>query len=182
MILVGNTETLIDWNNVILDIINKSGTSLRYNEQSFDKTIPAFADMDAVWQKAGYQYNDPSIEWINYFPGSDFNQEVVDVFKQLVMAEPWMVWISRIRPGKMAPWHYDAHSKLDELLSLGTPVRYTCYIQEPSPGHVSIVGDSAVYRPSKGSIYKWPNYNAWHCGLNGGLTDKYMFNYWGYYN
>lgn len=182
MKLIGNTQNLIDWNTVILSIKNRTGTTLTYNEQSFDKTISAFAKMDRVWQDAGYQYNDPSIEWTNFFPEVDFDQEVVNTFSQITQATPWMVWISRIRPGKMAPWHYDAHSKLDELLKLGNPVRYTCYIQEPHSGHISIVNDSAVYCPVKGSIYKWPSYDAWHCGMNGGLTDKYMFNYWGYYN
>ena len=179
MNIIGHT-TDIDWDVVISQIKDRPGTPLRYNKQSFNKDIPAFAKMDKVWQDAGYQYDDPSIEWINYFPGTDFAESVVTIFRDIVNVQPWMVWISRIRPGKMAPWHFDAHSKLDELTTLGTPVRFTCYIQDPHHGHVSVVNDTAIYRPTKGSIYQWPSYDAWHCGINAGLTDKYMFNYWGY--
>ena len=102
-----------------------------------------------------------------------------DEFKNIVGAEPFMVWISRIKPGRMAPWHFDAHSRIHELEGKNI-VRYTCYIQKPSAGHVSIVGDHCLYKPKQGSIYLWDSYDDYHCGLNGGLRDKYMFNYWGY--
>lgn len=180
MRLIGNTTNQIDWDSVIKNLKSYDGNTLQYNSNSFNPSVPGFAEMDRVWQEAGYKYNDASIEWINYFPGSDFDESIVSVFSSIVNASPWMVWISRIRPGKMAPWHFDAHSNINEVLKLGTPVRFTCYIQDPHDGHVSIVADAAVYRPSKGSIYQWPSYDAWHCGLNGGLVDKYMFNFWGY--
>jgi len=174
-----NTLHLIDWDAVVDQCKDNPGNTLRYNKESFSDTT-VFGTLDATWQAAGYQYNDSTIEWTNYFPGKDFDNEVVNIFSGIVNAKPWMVWISKIRPGKMAPWHYDAHTKLNELLKLGTPVRYTCYIQDPHPGHVSIVGDQSVYLPAKGSIFKWSSYDAWHCGMNGGLADKYMFNFWGY--
>jgi hypothetical protein len=180
MKLIAQTENQIDWDTVIRQCSLRPGVVLHYNNKSFDDTDPAFAKMNTIWQQAGYVYDDPAIEWINYFPGTDFAESVVPIFRDIVNAQPWMVWVSRIRPGKMAPWHFDAHSKIKEILTLGTPVRYTCYIQEPSNGHVSIVGNKAIYRPTKGSVYQWENYNDWHCGMNGGVTDKYMFNYWGY--
>lgn len=180
MKLISHTGDSIDWDLVIAQINQKPGTALRYNRETFDAELEGFGEMNRVWQLAGYTYNDPSIEWINYFPGSDFDNTVVEQFENIVEAKPWMVWISKIRPGKMAPWHFDAHSRLNELLKLGQPVRYTCYIQEPHDGHISIVGQQAVYRPSKGSVYKWTNYSDWHAGMNGGLVDKFMFNYWGY--
>ena len=180
MKLITNTGALIDWDSIVESLSNQNGHILHYNTESFPNTSD-FNGLDAAWQKAGYRYNDASIEGINYFPKEHFDQSVVDTFQSIVDAEPWMVWISRIRPGKMAPWHFDAHSKISELLALNRPiVRYTCYIQPPSNGHVSIVGTTALYRPEQGSIYEWPSYDAWHCGMNGGLNDKYMFNYWGY--
>lgn len=178
MNFINTTDSLIDWDSVVEQCKHATGNTLRYNKVCFPNTGD-FKHLDKLWQEAGYFYDDPSIEWTNYFPG-DFDKDVVDKFKGIVNAEPWMVWISKISPGQMAPWHFDAHQKINELKTLGTPVRFTCYIQEPQDGHISIVGDSAVYRPAKGSIYQWPSYDAWHCGMNGGLTDKYMFNYWGY--
>lgn len=180
MKLIGNTDSFINWDEVIESIKARPGNALNYNDKSFDRRIDDFAKMDSIWQTAGYKYNDDAIEWINYFPVADFDNSIVETFEKLVRVKPWMVWISRIRPGRMAPWHIDVHSKIDELKSLGTPFRFTCYIQDPSPGHASIVEDTCVYMPKKGSIYQWPSYDAWHCGMNGGLTDKYMFNYWGY--
>lgn len=176
---ISNTVNLINWDDVIDLIKDKPGVTLKYNEQTFNRSLPGFDKLDNEWQEAGYKYEDDSIEWTNYFPGSDFPQEVVDTFKTIVDVEPWMVWISRIRPGRMAPWHFDAHSRIHELDGK-TVVRYTCYIQKPTFGHVSIVGDSCIYRPLQGSIYQWPSHDAYHCGMNGGYTDKYMFNYWGF--
>ena len=179
MKLIGNTGNQIDWDSVIEQCIASQGNSLFYNKESFPATDD-FTELDAIWQNAGYKYNDPSVTWTNYFPERNFNKNIIDVFESIVNAKPWMVWISKISVGQMAPWHFDAHSKIHELKDLGNPVRFTCYIQEPHSGHVSIVHDTAVYRPAKGSIYQWPSPDAWHCGMNGGLADKYMFNYWGY--
>jgi hypothetical protein len=174
MEFIGNCATQIDWDLELSRLDN--GITLLYNEESFDKSLPQFAEMDRVWQDAGYQYNDTSIEWTNYFPDSD----LVSTFSEIVQATPWMVWFSKIRPGKMAPWHVDAHSKINELLALGEPVRYTCYVQEPHHAHISVVEDHCVHLPNKGDIYKWPSYESWHCGVNAGLSNKFMFNYWGY--
>jgi hypothetical protein len=176
MKLIGHTLNLIDWDSVIAKC--KNGTPLLYTEQAVPNN-EHFQQLDAIWQKAGYKYGDTTIEWINYFP-DQFGKEVETIFAGIVNATPWMVWISCIRPGKMAPWHFDAHTNLAELNKLGKGIRYTCYIQEPHDGHISIVGNEAVYKPAKGSIYEWPNHDAWHCGMNGGLENKYMFNFWGY--
>jgi hypothetical protein len=174
MKFITNTAKIIDWDYEISILSN--GTTLTYNEKSFNKNLPQFAELDRLWVEAGYRHNCDSIEWTNYFP----RQELIDCFSKIVETNPWMVWFSKIRPGKMAPWHVDAHSRIEEILSLGTPVRYTCYVQDPHVGHVSIVEGHCIYKPNKGDIYQWPSYDSWHCGLNGGLADKYMFNFWGY--
>lgn len=178
MKLIGNTSLIIDWDAVIDKCKKANGTTMWYNHRCFPDTED-FRQLDKLWQEAGYLYKDHAVEWTNFFK-EDFGEDVVNKFKDIVNVEPLMVWISKIRPGKMAPWHYDAHQNINEFKKKGELVRYTCYIQEPQHGHISIVGESAVYRPAKGNIYQWPSYDAWHCGMNGGLTDKYMFNYWGY--
>jgi len=177
MNLITNTGNLINWDIVVDKCKSSNGTTMQYNYNCFPDT-PEFAALDQMWQQAGYTYNNPSIEWTNYFK-EDFGEDVVDAFQKIVQAKPLMVWISKIRPGRMAPWHYDAHQNIDEFKKHGNLVRYTCYIQEPQHGHISIVGESSVYRPARGSVYQWLTYDDWHCGMNGGLTDKYMFNYWG---
>jgi hypothetical protein len=176
---ISNCGNFIDWDSVLLELKDKPGITLRYNEQTFNKNLKGFDQLAREWEQAGYVYNDSAIEWVNYFPGSDFSNNVVEQFGSIVNAKPWMIWISKIRPGRMAPWHFDAHSKIDELVGKDV-VRYTCYIQKPTFGHVSIVEDVCVYRPNQGDIYQWPSYDSYHCGMNGGYTDKYMFNFWGY--
>ena len=141
---ISNCSDLIDWDSVLEEISDKPGRVLHFNEQTFNFTLPGFDKMLKEWETAGYKYNDPSIEWINYFPGSEFSMDVQYKFNEIVQAEPFMVWISRIKPGRMAPWHFDAHSRIHELEGKNI-VRYTCYIQKPTFGHVSIVGDSCIY-------------------------------------
>jgi hypothetical protein len=179
MKLIGNTESKIDWNKIINQCLVKPGQTLNYNRGCFPNTDD-FDKMDAMMQQAGYQYGTDAVEWINYFPNDNFDQEVVDTFSNIVSASPWMVWISRIRPGKMTPWHWDAHQSISEFKKLPNPVRYTCYIQSPHDGHISIVDESVIYKPAQGSIYQWPTCYSWHAGLNCGYADKYMFNFWGY--
>mgnify|MGYP006281272783 CR=1 FL=1 len=173
---IGNCSNEIDWDSAISKCLN--GYTIRYNLDCFPNT-EGFNELDRLWQEAGYQYDDPAIEWTNYF-ADEFGQEVVDKFAKIVDAKPWMVWISRIKPARMAPLHKDAHSKIKELLELGEPVRYCCYIQDGCDGHASIVENVAIYKAKKGDIYQWPHYNAWHAGGNCGLHDKFMFNFWGY--
>ena len=69
---ISNTVNLIEWDDVINEIEDKPGTTLRYNEQTFNRELKGFDQLDSEWQTAGYKYNDPAREWINYFPHSDF--------------------------------------------------------------------------------------------------------------
>jgi hypothetical protein len=173
---IGNCSDKIDWNLAISKCLQ--GHTIKYDTNSFPD-MNSFKELDTLWQAAGYRHGDPAIEWINYF-SDEFGQDVVDQFADIVNSKPWMVWISRIKPARMAPLHTDAHSKIDELLALGNPVRFSCYIQDGNAGHASIVGNVAIYKATKGDIYEWPSYDAWHAGGNCGLQDKFMFNFWGY--
>lgn len=176
---IGNTENLIDWDTVINQCLEKEGQTLIYDRGQFPNTED-FDKMDQMMQDAGYNYGTDAIEWINYFPGEHFDQSVTDTFAEIVGTKPWMVWVSRIRPGKMTPWHWDAHQAIKDFKELPNPARYTCYIQNPQDGHISIVDKTVIFRPDKGSIYQWPTCYSWHAGLNCGFTDKFMFNFWGW--
>lgn len=176
MRLIGNTGNKIDWDSVVASLENITAEPNSFKHYLND---PAFQNLKKLWSQGPYIDGDV-VEWENFYPEDHFDTNIVSVFSEIVNAKPWMVWISRIPPGKMAPWHYDASSKLDRLLELGKPVRFTCYITNPSDGHISVVNNTALHRPDKGSIYKWINYQDWHCGVNAGFVNKYQFNYWGY--
>jgi len=178
---IDNCSHLINWNSIIESVRNLEGTRVTYTKEFFNVNLPGFKELDEIWQNAGFQYGEPSIEWINYFP-DQFGNNIVEEFSNFINVKPWMVWISRINVGRMAPLHKDAHSKINELLLLGSPKRFTCFIENPkeSFGHVSIVDDVCITKFKQGDIYEWPSYNSWHAGGNGGITDKFQFNFWGY--
>ena len=92
------------------------------------------------------------IEWINYYPGKE-SMEVAEKFGEFVGA-PRMIksWISKIYPGKTAPWHWDWDVDWKKYTEQGNPVRFTAMINELPPGHVFIVGDEALYNEKQGDV------------------------------
>ena len=107
--------------------------------------------------------------------------EVAEKFGEFVGA-PRMIksWISKIYPGKTAPWHWDWDVDWKEYEKKGNPVRFTAMINEPAPGHVFIVGDKALYNEKQGDVHKWPDFKSYHGGTNCGLVPKFNFNYLAY--
>jgi hypothetical protein len=80
----------------------------------------------------------------------------------------------------MTGYHYDIDDNEQEYLSHGLLKRYTVFISEPAIGHVFILGKDYFINNSIGTIVKWKNHREWHCGMNGGLQNKYMFHILGY--
>ena len=117
----------------------------------------------------------------NYYPGKEFSMEIAEKFGEFVGA-PRMIksWISKIYPGKTAPWHWDWDVDWKKYTEQGNPVRFTAMINEPAPGHVFIVGDEALYNQKQGDVHKWPDFKSYHGGTNCGLVPKFNFNYLAY--
>jgi len=172
---VGNTSNSIDWNKIISGIKNKEGIVL-------PKLIwpnPHFEEMKKLYADSNYIMS--SAEWINYYSGTDYDEEVNKMFGKFVgKVEYARAWISRINPGKTAPWHWDLDDEEEEYLKRGDLLRYTSRISPNGVGQVAIVGNTAIHGGHAGDVYLWPDHRMWHGSVNAGLTPKYQFNYLAY--
>jgi hypothetical protein len=172
VVFLGNTENIIDWDKIINDIKDQPGRKvdlINWNNPLFLKIKDLFSSGN---------YNMSSAEWINYYPGKDFSESVNAVFGNFVK-HPNVIrsWISRINPGKTAPWHWDVDDNEEQYLQQGKLVRFTCKIGIHDPGHITVIGDHVLYNNRSGDVFQWPEHRAWHGSANAGLVPKYQFNY-----
>jgi len=119
-----------------------------------------------------------SARWDMFIAGKQFDEDIAYKFANWVNLDSYTsCWISRILPGHMAPWHWDITDD-EKTLNKREIVRYHCHLGNPDPAHVLVVNDQCLHLQKPGSVYKWSSRTAWHCGLNGGLKPKYLFNFW----
>jgi hypothetical protein len=130
--------------------------------------------MVELWESNNF--NTASVRWINYYDTKEIESKIADELS----ITPLRSWISCVEPGYMTGYHYDIDDNEQEYLSHGLLKRYTVFISEPAIGHVFILGKDYFINNSIGTIVKWKNHREWHCGMNGGLQNKYMFHILGY--
>lgn len=169
------------WDNIIDSLRLQNGDRRAFGETffknidgRFDKNIQKLID-------AGYDKVD-SVEWINYYPNKHFDLEPILEFEKYVNLKCARAWISKIRPGKMAPMHQDVDDDLEKYLEQGNLIRYSIFISKPCPGAVFLFNDSVHYLEPQGSVIKWNHYLDWHAGANCGFDDKFMFHFLGISN
>lgn len=171
----GNTGDSIDWSKIISDIQDKEGCIL-------PKLIwpnPHFEEMKKLYIDSNYIL--ASAEWINYYPNQDYDSSLNDIFGKIVGYPRYArAWISRINPGKTAPWHWDLDDEEEKYLQGGELVRFMCKMNSDGVAQVTIVGNQAISNAKVGDIYRWNDHRAWHGSVNAGLTPKYQFNYLAY--
>lgn len=167
------------WDAVVDSLKDKQGSRKAYGEKFYVNADGRFNEIIELWKAAGYDKID-TVEWINFYPGKDFDETVVKDFENFSGTKCARAWISMIRPGKTAPWHNDVDDNIEEYLKLGELVRFTCHITNPEVGQVFILENETFYFEKRGSVYQWPNYSDWHAGGNFGFVNKYMFNFLGY--
>jgi hypothetical protein len=170
---------MIDWTPIIHTVLTSDGdhVSLQHTEN-----IPVnnkyFIEIIKPLQMANYDFN--SVDWIDYYPGKHFEDSCTAEFEKLVDHKMCRAWVSRVDPGKTAPWHWDVDDNEDEYLKMGQLKRWTCFITEPKIGHSLIVGDQIFFNQEQGSIYEWPNYREWHCAANCGFEPQLLFHFLGF--
>lgn len=174
-IYIGNTEKKIDWDSIIDFVQGKNGMVL----PKLIWSNPHFEEMKKLYIDSNYIID--SAEWINYYPEKDYDPVVNKKFGEII-GKPKCVraWISRINPGKTAPWHWDLDDQEEEYLKNGKLVRYICKMNNNSVGQVTILGNHAIKDFKQGDIIRWPDHRIWHGSVNCGLTPKYQFNYLAY--
>ena len=180
---VGNCQPNIDCESLIAHLKTQEG-HIHYGNISLPEDNPYYQDSLIQKQQAiDAGYRDPgnnSLEFRHYNGGEQFDFSIVEAFADLVKAKPLLCWISEIRPGKCAPWHWDINPWEKEHEKLGKLVRYHCHLSKPKPGHIFIVEDQVFYNQEQGSIYQWSDLHAYHAGSNVGLETKFLFTFTGY--
>ena len=179
---VGNTGNLIDWESVIDDLKKSDPAHTGPNNSVSDPSeIVGMEDLMNKWTKAGVKTVEEggTNRWDMFFPGQQFSADVVSKFCDFVNADATAAWIARITPGNMAHWHWDTSSHENEFNAIPNMVRYCCFIMKSQPGHVFMTEEGAYCNQEQGSVYQWPSRTMWHGGLNCGMTEKYMFHFFG---
>lgn len=142
-----------------------------------DKFYEEHLELKRLAVAAGYSQGD-SVEFRHYYPERQFNINFVKKFENIVNAKCLISFVSEIRPGKCAPWHWDINPWLDQYPP-GEIVRYVCFIDAPHPGQAFMIDDDCFYMEQQGSIYQYPSLDSWHAGFNAGLKNKYLFTFTG---
>ena len=123
-------------------LTDKKGTDVMANLQSHAND-PGYSDIHKLWQDANYNTN--AMQWINYYPGLDFDQALVDdVAFYLRLKGVHRSWISRVDPGYFAPLHWDVDDNESEYLKHGDIKRYSITMCAPTIGHVYLNGTITV--------------------------------------
>lgn len=170
-----------DWNSVIDALPLDQGESRKPSSDFYNNVDGRFNPIIDQWKAAGYDKCD-SVEWINYYPDRHFSSAVSEKFSKWSNSKCARSWISRMRPGKMAPFHQDIDDNLEQYLSRGSLVRFSVFISKPSRGSLFIINDRVHHMEPQGKVIMFDHYLDWHAGVNCGLSDKFMFHYLGIEN
>lgn len=181
---LGNCNHLIDWDAFIIKLKDiEPMIGYQYDEDRSDSLDPNVIKLADSWKTAGYNLDDKSKEsafaWEAWYSGVHFDNEIQNKICDYLNIKPIDVsMVTRISPGRFAPWHWDIRDEqtIDRFLSYNKPiVRIHIHMNRPEPGHVFVVGSHCFYNEEQGSIYKWPSWNEYHAGANCGIIDKYQY-------
>ena len=134
---IGNCRNLIDCDSLLEELKSKEGVS-RTIETPYGRGSDLTQNVDALcmynaWKDAGY-IDANCVEWINFYPETEFSSNYIDLLSKFLGIIPKNVWISSIKPGKCVPWHWDIEQNADEWSKEGSLTRYTVFIDTPKLG------------------------------------------------
>jgi hypothetical protein len=163
---------MINWDSVISNL--KDGRVVTVDPTRWNMNNPEYAEILKLWKDSNF--NTDSVKWTNYYDTKDLEAELA---VQLNIT-PLRSWISCVEPGYMTGYHYDIDDNEKEYLTHGKIKRYSVFINQPSIGQLFILGNEYHYNKIQGSVLEWQNYREWHNGINGSLSNKYMFHLLGF--
>lgn len=166
------------WDSIIETLLIQDGEPKTVDGTFYKNLDGRFDEIITLWKSAGYD-KVSTVEWINYYPNNHFENLVVEEFEKFSNTKCARAWISRIRPGKSAPFHQDIDDNLDEYISQGELIRYSCFVSKPNPGALFILNDKVFHKEPQGNVWQWGHYLDWHAGTNCGFYDKFMYHYIG---
>lgn len=169
----------VDWDKLLIELQDKEGSIVTTDPTRWAMDNENYSEIEKLWKDNNFNVN--SIKWTNYYPKKDFDEQIVtDVASYVRLEGIHRSWISRVDPGYFAPPHWDVDDHEQEYLEKGPIKRYSIFLNRPTIGHVFILSDEYLYNLPQGSIIKWNDHRAWHTGINGGLSSKYMLHILGY--
>ena len=163
---------MIDWNSVISNLEN--GSIVSVDSGRWNLKNPKYSEILKLWTENNF--NTASVKWINYYGNKTVEEEVANRLNLKVERS----WISCVEPGYMTGYHYDIDDNEQEYLKKGILKRYSIFISEPDVGHLFILDKEYYYNKPQGSILEWKHHREWHNGINGGLTNKFMYHILGH--
>jgi len=174
--LIGRSN--INWYELIQTLDLKQGDVRTYGVDFYQNTDGRFDEIIQLWQHAGYD-KAGTVEWINYYPGKHFDAKIIEDYSSWLGYKCIRAWVSSIRPGRYAPYHWDIDDAEEEHLKLGELTRFTTHMGISEPGHVFIVDNQVFSNQESGYTHQWSNHRAWHAGGNCGFKKKWLFNFIG---
>jgi len=180
---LGNSNHLVNWNEFIKNLETiEPMVGYQFDEERSESQDPKVIEISSNWKKAGYRVvKDQSspIAWEAWYSGIHFDSTITDKICGYLNIIPIdMSMVTRITPGRFAPWHWDVRDDATEerFNSYGKPIiRIHIHMSPPAPGHVFVIDDYCFYNEEQGSIYRWPHWKSYHGGANCGLTPKYQY-------
>lgn len=179
-LFVGNANQKFDCNHLIEEI-KQHNVDPAHGHMELDLDNPfynEYVSQTKMLEEAGY--NEHTVEYRHYQSGVHFNKRYEQQLAELVGCKPLMCWVSEIRPGKCAPWHWDINPWEEEQAKLGKLVRYFMFLTPPAPGHIFVTEDDAYYNEEQGAVYQYADIHSWHAGTNVGLIPKMLLTLTGY--
>lgn len=176
---IGNSNHIINWNDVIKDIENQSPSYVGPKHEVGDP-VPGVDDVVGKLRDAGHKtkHEGGNAGWDMFLPEKNFDISIVDKFSEYVGLKGHMnCWIARVMPGDIAPWHWDITDD-EASITKKDIVRYHCHIQPQINGHMFVVENHSFYGAELGDVYKWPSRTSWHCAANCGYVPFYSFHIW----
>ena len=132
-------------------------------------------------EESGYTQGD-SVEFMHYKIDTHYNENIHTVINNAIDVEVLQSFVSEIRPGKCAPWHWDIPSLTEDprVVQDYNPenlIRCVCFIDKPKYGQAFMIEDECFYLEPQGAIYRYPKLDSWHAGFNAGLSTKFLFTF-----
>jgi len=178
-IFVGNCSSIINCDQLIAECIQHTVQPYHSNMDldPVDLFYEDHLEQKQMAKAAGYTSGN-SIEFRHYYPKQHFNESYISQFESFVNATCLLSFISEIRPGKCAPWHWDINPWLNDYPE-GEIVRYVCFIDKPKYGQAFMIEEDCFYMEPQGNVFQYPSLNSWHAGFNAGLDTKFLFTFTG---
>ena len=184
---IGNTSNIVNWDEIIKICSEVEGdrrTPIDIYDRVLSDTnnvkLSEYKEVFTKWVCAGYKI--PQIEWHDYFPEEHFDILVRDKIAEFLNARPCRVFISKVLPGKIVPWHYDIDDEEEKFLKDGYLKRYTIFIQKPQIGHVLPLEKHCFHMMPQGDVWEWDSYRNWHAGINLSFEPHFLFHFLGILN